>query len=56
TERLEARKAIEKAKGLLMREQGVDEAEAYRRIQQQSMNARKSMKEIADAILLAHGV
>ena len=56
TERLEARKSIEKAKGVLMKEQGVDESEAYRRIQQQSMNARKSMKEIADAILLASGV
>lgn len=56
TERLEARKAIEKAKGLLMTNHGLDEAEAYRRIQQQSMNARKSMKEVADAIILAQGV
>ncbi|MFM9872124.1 MAG: ANTAR domain-containing response regulator [Fimbriimonadaceae bacterium] len=56
TERLEARRAIEKAKGLLMRDQNVDEAEAYRRIQTQSMNARKSMKEVADAIILASDV
>lgn len=53
SERLEARRAIEKAKGILMREQGLDESEAYRRIQTQSMNARKSMKEVADAIILA---
>jgi response regulator NasT len=32
---------------------GVSEAEAYRRIQQQSMNNRKSMKEVAEAIILA---
>ncbi len=56
SERLEARKVVEKAKGILMSEQGFGEAEAYRRIQQQSMNARKSMKEIAEAIILASGV
>lgn len=54
-ERLEARKAIDRAKGILMAH-GVDEAEAYRRIQQQSMNLRKSMKEVADAIILAQNV
>lgn len=55
-ERLEARRAIEKAKGILMRDQKLDETEAYRRIQTQSMNARKSMKEVADAIILASEV
>ncbi|MES1227309.1 MAG: response regulator [Armatimonadota bacterium] len=55
-ERLEARKLVERAKGLLMQTQGLDENEAYRRIQQQSMNARKSMREVAEAIILAHGV
>jgi response regulator NasT len=55
-ERLDARKSIEKAKGLLMTTQSLDEAEAYRRIQTQAMNARKSMKEVADAIILAAGV
>lgn len=54
-ERLEARKSIEKAKGLLMKVSEIDEAEAYRRIQTQSMQNRKSMKEVADAIILAHG-
>ncbi len=54
-ERLEARKVVEQAKGVLMK-QGIDEAEAYRRIQQQSMNARKSMREVAEAIIVADGV
>ncbi len=56
TERLEVRKAVDRAKGVLMSVHKIDEAEAYRRIQQQSMNLRKSMKEVADAILVAQGV
>lgn len=56
SERLEARKAIDRAKGILMEQFGVNEAEAYRRIQQQSMNARKSMREVAEAIILAKSV
>ncbi len=55
-DRLEARKSVEKAKGVLMQVHNLNETEAYRRIQQQSMNARKSMKEVADAIILAQGV
>lgn len=55
-ERLDARKLVERAKGILMATQGLDENDSYRRIQQQSMNARKSMKEVAEAIILAHGV
>lgn len=53
TERLEARKVIERAKGILMDEHGIPETEAYRRIQMQSMNSRKSMREVAEAIILA---
>lgn len=56
TERLEARKAVEKAKGVLMEQEQISEAEAYRRIQQQSMNQRLSMREVADAILIAKSV
>lgn len=56
TERLEARKSVDRAKGILMEQFDINEAEAYRRIQQQSMNARKSMKEVADAIILAKSV
>lgn len=55
-DRLEARKAIDRAKGILMTEHGVSESEAYRRIQVQSMNARKSMREVAEAIILAKAV
>jgi len=53
-ERLEARKVVERAKGLLMDSQGLKEAEAFRKIQKLSMNTRKSMREVAEAILLAH--
>jgi len=55
-ERLETRKLVERAKGILMDEYHLSEAEAYRRIQVQSMNARKSMKEIAEAIIIAKSV
>ncbi|HKT38333.1 MAG TPA: response regulator [Ktedonobacterales bacterium] len=50
---LATRKVVEKAKGVLMQKHGISEQEAFRRIQKASMNNRKSMKEIADAILLA---
>lgn len=56
SDRLEARKVIEKAKGVLVQKEGISEADAYRRIQQQSMNQRLSMREVADAILIAEGV
>ena len=56
TERLEARKAIDKAKGILMDSQGMSEAESYRRIQIQSMNLRKSMREVAEAIVMAKSI
>ncbi len=56
TERLEARKSIDRAKGILMDSQGLNEAEAYRRIQIQSMNLRKTMREVAEAIILAKSI
>jgi len=52
TEVLETRKLVELAKGVLMDTQGLKEQEAFRKIQQLSMNTRKSMREIAQAILL----
>lgn len=52
-ESLETRKVVERAKGLLMEKQGLNETEAFRKIQQLSMNTRKPMKEIAQSILLA---
>jgi response regulator NasT len=50
---LETRKLVERAKGILMDTQGLTEAEAFRRIQQISMNTRRPMREVASAILLA---
>jgi AmiR/NasT family two-component response regulator len=55
-EKLQARKVIEQAKGFLMQDLNLSESEAYRRIQVQSMNLRKTMKEVAEAIVLARSV
>ncbi len=52
-DRLEARKVIEKAKGRLMTDQGLTEAEAFRHIQRNAMNERTSMKALAERILAA---
>jgi response regulator NasT len=51
---LETRKVVEQAKGVLMETHGLKEAEAFHRIRKASMDTRKSMREIAEAILLAH--
>ncbi len=56
TEKLEVRKLLDRAKGILMADHEISETEAYRRIQQQSMNNRKSMREVAEAIILAKSV
>jgi two-component system, response regulator PdtaR len=55
-EELASRKAIERAKGILMKTQGYSEDEAFRKIQKLAMNTRRSMKDIADAIILAQSV
>ncbi len=52
-EALVSRKMVERAKGILMKERGITEEAAYKFIQQQSMNIRKTMKEVAEAIILA---
>ncbi|HEU0000814.1 MAG TPA: response regulator [Ktedonobacteraceae bacterium] len=54
SEQLETRKVVERAKGLLMEKQGLSEQEAFRKIQKASMNNRKSMREVAEAILLTN--
>lgn len=51
---LETRKLVDRAKGILMDTQKLDEQEAFRKIQKMSMNTRKPMKEVAEAIILAH--
>jgi len=50
--RLETRKAVDRAKGILQRDLAIAEDEAYRRMQRESRQRRKSMREIAEAILL----
>ncbi len=51
---LETRKAVERAKGILMDTQNLNELEAFRKIQKMSMNNRKPMRAVAEAIVLAH--
>lgn len=55
-EQLETRKVVERAKGILIETYGLTEAEAFRKIQKLSMNSRKPIREIADAIILAREV
>ena len=56
SEQLEARKVLERAKGILQRDLQVSEEEAYVTLQRQSRQRRKSMKEIAEAIVLSDEV
>ncbi|MGI8626314.1 MAG: ANTAR domain-containing response regulator [Geodermatophilaceae bacterium] len=55
TERLEARKAIDRAKGQLMAQRSCSEPEAFRWIQRAAMDRRQSMRSIAEAILAGDG-
>jgi len=52
-EELEARKIIERAKGMLMKDEGLTEEEAYLKIKKYAMDRRKIMREVAEAIILA---
>jgi len=52
-EALTARKVVERARDILSQEANVLPSEAYRLIQKQSMDSRKSMREVAEAIILA---
>jgi len=53
SDRLEARKVIDRAKGILQRELGITEEEAYLTIQRQSRQRRKTKKDIADALIIS---
>lgn len=53
-EELETRKVVERAKGILMREKSITEEDAFRKIQKYSMDRRRPMKEVAEAIIMAH--
>lgn len=55
-ESLEARKLIERAKGLLMHQKNLSEEQAYTLLKRTSMNVRKPMADIAQAIILAGGL
>ena len=56
TQKIEDRKTIERAKGILMELRGIRESEAYRLIQKESQQRSKSMAEIARAIIAAQGI
>lgn len=51
-EELETRKVLDRAKGILMRQQGLTEEQAYLNIQKHSMDMRKSLREVSEAIVL----
>jgi len=55
-EELASRKLVERAKGILMKTQKYTEEEAFKKIQKLAMNTRRSMKDIAEAIILAQSV
>ena len=52
-EALEARKVIERAKGILVRRLGLTEEEAFRRLQKQSQDSNRKLAEVAEAIVMA---
>ncbi len=53
-EELETRKKVEKAKGILMKEEGLSEDAAYNLMRKYSMKTRKQMKEIAESIIVSY--
>jgi two-component system, response regulator PdtaR len=53
-DQLTTRTMVERAKGILMQKLDISEPDAYRKIQKASMNSRKSMREMAEAIILAN--
>lgn len=55
-EKLETRKLLERAKGILQRDLGIDEEQAYLTLQRQSRQKRKSLREIAGAVVLGEEI
>ncbi len=55
-EELETRKKVEKAKGILMKEEGLSEDAAYNLMRKYSMKTRRQMKEIAESIIVSYEV
>jgi AmiR/NasT family two-component response regulator len=56
SQQLETRKVVERAKGILQRDLGLNEEQAYLALQRQSRQKRKPMKEVAEAIVLSDEV
>jgi len=54
-EKLEERKIVEKAKGILMKKESLTEEEAYKKMQKEAMKKRKKLKKIAEAVILLWG-
>ena len=52
SDKLETRKLVDRAKGILQRDFKLSEADAYRALQRESQDTRRSMKEIAESIIL----
>ena len=55
-EALETRKKVERAKGILIKRHRVGEEEAYRMLQKQSMDKRRSLKEVAEALIISEEI
>lgn len=51
-DRLETRKLVDRAKGILMR-QGMDESEAFSRLRSAAMSSRRTLKSVAEALIMA---
>jgi uroporphyrinogen-III synthase len=56
SEQLEVRKLVERAKGVLQRDLRLSEEEAYRRLQRQSRQMRKSLEEVAEAVIISDSI
>ncbi len=54
-EQLETRKLVDRAKGLLMKQEKLSEPKAYRRLQEISMNKNRPLKEVAEAVITMLG-
>jgi len=55
-EQLQVRKIVERAKGILQRDLGLSEEEAYHTLQRQSRQMRKSMREVAEAVVISDSI
>ncbi len=55
-EKISERKVVERAKGLLMKVRNISEDKAYMLIRSEAMNKRKSLKDVAEAIIMVFGM